>query len=231
MQAAWKTPTFDGVTGSAAVRFTANSTAAAAPMPGALVEAERHQQQVAGQPLERPGRELHRPSAHAPSLGWRKTSQAAAHLDHRPAGERHGLLHALEAGGLAPAQQRGRGQHERQQHHGRDRRDHERVHAAAEQADGGEHHRAEDHEREDVEQGLRHERAEHHREAVAHAPEPAGHDEGARRLAEPRRQRGRHQHADHRAAGRVAAAHAGARQGGAQDRVPGLGAQQHRQRT
>ena len=56
-------------------------------------------------------------------------------------------------------------------------------------------------------------------------PTPPGHDQRARRLAEARRQRGRHQHADHR---RRAPRRGGGRapgQRGAQDRVPGLGAE------
>ena len=77
--------------------------------------------------------------------------------------------------------------------------------------DRREHHRAEHDQREDVEQRLGDERAEHDREAVAHAAEPARHDQRARGLAEPRRQRGRHQDADHRAARGVAAADAHAR--------------------
>ena len=59
-------------------------------------------------------------------------------------------------------------------------------------------------------------------------PTPPRHDQRPRRLAEPGRQGGRHQHADHRRARGVAPAHARAGQGGAQDRVPGLGADQHR---
>ena len=104
----------------------------------------------------------------------------------------------------------------------------ERLLAAGEQPDRGEHHRAEDHQREHVDQRLGHDRAEHRRQAVARAAEAARDDERARRLAEPRRQRRRHQHADRRALDGIHHPRPGVGQRGLQDRVPGDGAQQHR---
>ena len=196
-------------------------------MPARWSRPERHEQHVAGQPLDGPRGELGggRPGAEARLAEHR---QAGAHLDHRAprGGER--LLHAREARRLAAPDQRGRREQQREQHHRGDRGEHQRVLAAAEDADGGEHHRAEDHQGEDVQQGLRDQGAEHHREAVAHPSDAPRQDQRTRGLAQPGRQRGRHQHADHGRPRGVAPAHAGAGQGGPQDRVPGLGADEHR---
>ena len=107
----------------------------------------------------------------------------------------------------------------------------ERLLAAREQPDGREHHRAEDHQREDVQQGLGDHRAQHGGELVARAPQPARHDQGARGLAEPRGQRGRHQHPDRRALHGVDEPRPGLGQRRAQDRLPGDRAQPPSRRT
>jgi hypothetical protein len=80
----------------------------------------------------------------------------------------------------APAPQQGRGgDDEQQQRDRRDRRDHELVLVALEEADGREHHAAEHAQRDDVEDRLGDERAEHDRQALADAAEPARDDERA----------------------------------------------------
>ncbi len=69
-----------------------------------------------------------------------------------------------------------------------------------------------------------------HREGLAHAADPPRQGHRPRRLAEARRQRRRHQHADHRRRGDVAAAHRPVGQRGAHDPVPGGGAEEERER-
>ena len=61
----------------------------------------------------------------------------------------------------------------------------------------------EDRQRDDVQQRLRHERAEHDRQVLPRTPGAPRDDQRARRLAEPGRQRRGHQHADERALHRV----------------------------
>ena len=113
--------------GSAAVMLTAKRTAAAAPIPAWLVEAERDEQDVAGEPLHGPGQELHdrRPGAEARLA---EDLQAEPDLDHGPAGDCGRLLHALEPRGLAPAQDpRGGEEQPAEQDDRRDCRDDEGV--------------------------------------------------------------------------------------------------------
>ena len=96
-------------------------------------------------------------------------------------------------------------------------------------ADGREQRRAEDCERDDVEQRLGDERAEHDRQPLARPAEPPGDDQRARRLAETGRQGRAHQHADRRSLPGVPEARA--QPGAAQDGLPRPRAQDHRQRT
>ena len=72
---------------------------------------------------------------------------------------------------------------------GRDRRDQQRVLMAAEDVDGREHHRAEHRQREDVQQRLRDDRAQHDRQVLARPAGPPRDDQRARRLTEAGRQR------------------------------------------
>ena len=135
---------------------------------------------------------------------------------------------ARERDGRPRADQRRRDQHQAQQPDRRQAVPEQRLLAAGEQPDRGEHHGAEDHQREHVDQRLGDERAEHDRQSVARAAEPARDDQRARGLAEARGQRRRHQHADRRALHGVDDPRARVGQRRLQDRVPGDGAQQHR---
>ena len=99
-------------------------------MPGAVVEAERHQQHVAGQPLDGPRGELRggRPGAEARLAEHR---QARAHLDHRAPRQRaSACCTRAKREGLPAADQRGRGEQQREQHDRGDGGEHERVLAA-----------------------------------------------------------------------------------------------------
>ena len=97
-----------------------------------------------------------------------------------------------------------------------------------EQADGGEHHAAQDRQRDQVQQRLGDDRPQHHRQRLAGPTQAPGHDQRARGLTQARRQGGRHQHPDERSLRGVAPLDLHARKGGAQDLVPGHGAQRHR---
>ena len=192
------------MSGSTAVTLTANRTAAAAPSRRG-VEAERDEQDVAADHCS-----AQAPScvatASAPEPRRPEHAQAGAHARERVARLRQPAVHARRARRQAGAQQRGRDEHGAQHGERRQRVPHQRLLAAGEQPDGGEHHRAEDHQREHVQQRLGDERAEHGGQPLARAAEAARDDQRARRLAEPRGQRRRHQHADRRALHRVAPA-------------------------
>ena len=160
-------------------------------------------------------------AAQPPSRGPAEHLEAGAHLQHRPPGPARRPAARAGSAGLAAAQEPRHGEHQREHHHRGDRDHHQGVLVAAEQAHGGEHDRAEDDQGEDVEQGLGDQRAEHDREAIAHAAEPARHDQRARGLAQAGRQRGRHEHADHRGPRSVAPArraHRAARRAGSRAR-------------
>ena len=151
----------------------------------ALIESERDEQRVAGDPLQRPSRQLRdcRPAA---ELRRPEHVEPVAHLFERAAYLRGGVLQTGEPRGRAAAQQRGRAKDEAQQHDRQDRGHDQRALVAAEQADGAEHHGAEHAQRDQVQDGLRDDRAEHDRQALAHAAEAARHNQGTRRLAEAR---------------------------------------------
>ena len=227
--AAWKTPRFAGVAGSTAVMLTANSTAAAAPIPAWLIEAEREQQQVAGQALKRPRRQLRRGSdgSEASAGGTRQagahTRQCAAHLG------RHRVHARRGASRSAPSRSTtGASSTKISSTSGAIAADQERVLVAVEDVDGREHDRAEDDQRDDVEQRLRDERAEHDRQVLARVTGSARDDKRSGGLAEASRQRRGHQHADERALSGVGQPDAGAGQRGLQDRVPRERAHHHR---
>jgi hypothetical protein len=99
----------------------------------------------------------------------------------------------------AVAEQHRRQQHDRQQRDRRRRGDEQRVLVTVEQINRGEHHAAEHGQRDDIEQGLRDDRAEHDRQMLTGTARPARHDQRARWLTEARRQCRGHQHADERA--------------------------------
>ena len=98
---------------------------------------------------------------------------------------------------------------------------------SVEHADARERHPAEDGQRDQVEQRLRDHRAQHHRQRLPRAPEPARDDQGARGLAQAGGQRRGHEHADERALHRVSSfgPPPGRRRG--EDRVPGDRAREH----
>ena len=110
---------------------------------------------------------------------------------------------------------------------GASRGEEELLGAGVEEVGRADDDRAEQDERDDVEHRLRDERPEQDRERLAHAADAAaGEHHGARGLAEAGRQRRRHQHADHRRRGDVAAAerHASAaRSARSRTRIPRAG--------
>ena len=91
-------------------------------------------------------------------------------------------------------------------------------------------HDGEQQQREQVEQRLRDERAGHDRERLPHAAQPPRHDQGTRRLTEPRRQRRGHQDADGGRAQDRPSLDGRLRQRGSQDLEPRHRAQEHRGR-
>ena len=209
--------------------LTANRTAAAAADAGVLVEAERHQQHPARQALERPRRQLRCRPRWLPRRGRRNTIRPARTARQRAAHLGRHRVHARRARAVRRrAEHDRREQHDDQQHQWRDRRHQQRVLVAVEEVDRREHDRAEDDQRDDVEQRLRDDRAEHDRQVLARAAGSARDDQRARRLAEAGRQRRGHQHADERPLSGVGQPDAGARQRGLQDRVPREGAHRHR---
>ena len=150
------------MTGRTAVTLTANRIAAAAPRSALCSRPERDQQHVAGHPLQRPGRQLHRDRDRAFARA-REHRQAGAHARGRVAPLRHPLRHPRRARRQPAADQRRRDQHEHEQDQRRQAVPEQRLLTAGEEPDRREHHGAEDHEREHVDQRLRHQRAEHDR--------------------------------------------------------------------
>ena len=155
--------------------LTANRTAAAARDPGLVAEPERDEQDVAGEPLQAP-----RPTSWA-SGGDRAEPRPAEH--HEPGADASEGAAGLGERVVGPGEPRSRAarragaeddrgeEHDHEQRHRRHRRDQQRLLVAAEDVDRAEHHRAEDDEREDVEQRLGDERAEHDRQVL---PRPSG---------------------------------------------------------
>ena len=193
----------------------------------AVVEAERGQQHEAGEPLQRPGRQL-RPRRQRAEPRLAEHVQPGAHAAQRVAQRGEPTLHALRPRALARAHERGCHQHGAQDDERCSRVQHERPLAPCEQPDRAQDRPTEDRQRDEIEYRLGHERPEDGREELARPPETARDDQRARRLAEPRRQRRRHQHADRRALEGVREAHARVRQRRLQDRVPGGRPQHHR---
>ena len=112
------------------------------------------------------------------------TREAAARLHHRAAHGGQRLLQAHEARRLAAPQQRGQRKQQREHDHRDDRREDERVLAALEQADGGEHDRPEHGQGDDVQQASVR-RACRARPAIARARARAGARRSARATARP----------------------------------------------
>ena len=104
--------------------LTANSTAAAAAKPAVVVEAERDQQEVAGEALQRPGRKLrHGRDQTEPRLAEHDQTRRARDRA-RSAPGCIAFARTVEAGAAgAVAQHDRREDHERQQDRRRDGRD------------------------------------------------------------------------------------------------------------
>ena len=157
--------------------------------PGLVLEPQRVEQDVAGQPLQAPRGQLGE-GGDRPEPRTAEHGQPGAHAGHRLArlGQRHEHPRGARAAGTELEHDRHQ-QHRHQQGHRGDRRHQQRRLMTAEQIDRGEHDRAEHGQRHEVEQRLGDERAEHHRQVLARAPGPAGDHQRPRGLAEPRRQR------------------------------------------
>ena len=149
-------------------------------------------------PLDAPRRRAGRPRPSAPEPGVAEDVQAGAHLLHRRrAPASHGLRTREKRDGLPRRSSAGAARTSSEQHDGSDGRDHQRLLVALEEPDGGEHDRAEH-----APAPTRLRRVWETSvpstigQRLAHAAEPARHDQRARGLAETGRQRGGHQHAD-----------------------------------
>ena len=161
-------------------------------------------------------------------LGLPEHLEAPTRIDHRAS---HLCRHPVDLPEAVrrDALQQDRGDdHEPRRGERRDRHEHQRSLVTVEQPDGREHHRTQDRERDQVEERLGDQRAEHDRQALTHVPEPPRHDQRAGGLAEAGWQRGGHQDPDHHPAHGVAPSHARARQCRAQDGVPRLSTREHR---
>ena len=181
-------------------------------------EPERLEQRRAGEQLDAPGAELRagRDAGRGAGRGRPEgpCAHEAAHREPRP-------RCAPRARSRSCRTTTGASTHGDQQQERREAEQEEARRARVEQVGRGDDDHAQQRQRDDVQRRLRDQRAEQHRERLAHASRAAGQHHGARRLAEARRERGRHQDPDHRRRGHVAAAQRAARQRRAGDRVPG----------
>ena len=181
--AAWKTPRFDGVAGSDGGDVDGEEHGGGGADAGRVVEAERDEQDVAGEPLQDPRGELRDRGERAePRVA--EHAQAVAHLHERAARRR-------DAAGRARAARRRRRAAPAREHHERAPRSAPR--ATSEQRACGRVKRSTVEnitapsidEREDVEQRLRDDRAEHDRAGAR-----AGGRSAARRSARATARRG-----------------------------------------
>ena len=196
---------------------------------GLAVEPERHQQQPAGQPLQRPGAQLRERSRASAARGSRNTERPRRRRSSgaaKPARAR--ACSAPEARDGRRRHEHGRGEHGEQRGERRQREQHQVAVVSLEHADARERDDAEHAQREQVQQRLGDHRAEHHRQRLARAAEAARDDQGARGLAEARGQRRGHQHADERALHRVAPFRPPPGRRRREDRVPADRAREHR---
>ena len=217
---------FDGVAGTTAVTLTAKRTAAAAPIPAwpSRPSAKSSAQQAASwiaQALSWAA------AAAMPRRGSRKTASPARTWSRAPV---HGGAEPGQAAvAVAAHQQRGE-EDDEQQDQRHEAEGEELLGAGVEERRGRDDDHAEQGQGDQVEHRLGDEGAEQDREGLPHAAGAAGEGQRPRRLAEAGRQGRRHQHADHRRRGDVAAADRAVGQRRADDPVPGGGAEEERER-
>src|ERR1044072_7477941 len=179
---------FDGVAGTTAVTLTAKRTAAAAPMPTSPLRprAANSTQQAASWIAQAPSWAA---VARAPRPGGRETARPGAPRDQGATYRRAKSRHPSVA---AAAHHRGGQQDDEEQRERDEAEGEELLGARVEEVGARDDDHAEQEEGEQVEQRLRDQGAEQHREGLPHATDPPRQGHGPSRLAEPGRQGHRH---------------------------------------